>query len=482
MALGSIDVTVLVVYLAGVVALGLAVGRGQRNLDSYLLGGRSLPWWAILGSIVATETSTATVLSVPGLAYARDGGDLRFLQLGLGYIVGRFLIVSLLLPRYFRGELVSAYQVLRERFGGAASRVASLIFLTTRNMGDGLRLYLTALALEQVLGVPIVICVLGIGCTTIVYTVAGGMRSIVWNDCVQLVVYVLGGLGALAFLLHELPGGLGQVLRYGELHDKLRIFDATWTLADPYVLWAGLIGGAVLNLGTHGTDQMLVQRLLCARDARSASKALIASGFVVTLQFALFLFLGLALACYDDALRPGLELAGDRAFANFIVYELPRNVGLVGLLLAAIMAASMSTLSSSLNASAASLIEDWRAADRAATDGPSLRRTRIYSALFGLLQILIAIGAVHLSSSVVTEALAIAGFSAGLLLGVFVLGAWAPRATQADALAGLCAGSFALCFVQFGLPHMGVHIAWPWLAAIGSTVTFGVGQCAAHLR
>ncbi|HKX45125.1 MAG TPA: transporter, partial [Planctomycetota bacterium] len=359
MPIGAVDLAVLLLYLLGAVGLGLWVGRGQRDLAGYLLGGRHLPWWAVLGSIVATETSSVTFLSVPGLAYARDTGDLRFLQLPLGYVLGRLAISVLLLPGYFRGELVSAYALLRQRFGRTTQRAASLVFLAARNLGDGLRLFLAGVVLEELFGWSLAACVAVVGGATVVYAVFGGMRSIVWNDCAQLVVYVAGACAALAVILERLPGGLAQVLEYGRSTGKWQVFDTTLTLSDPYVLWAGVIGGAVLTLGTHGTDQMMVQRLLSAPSRAAASRALVASGFVVLVQFALFLFLGVALACYDDALRPGHAVANDRALVAFVVDELPRGVGLVGLLLAAVLAASMSTLSSSLNASAASVVEDW---------------------------------------------------------------------------------------------------------------------------
>ena len=484
MPIGAVDLAVLFLYLAGAVALGLAVGRGQRDLSGYLLGGRHLPWWAVLGSIVATETSTATFLSVPGLAYARETGDLRFLQLPLGYVLGRLVVSVLLLPRYFEGRLFSAYQVLRERFGGATQRAASAVFLVTRTLGDALRLFLTAVALEALLGWPIAACVALIGAATIAYTVFGGMRSIVWNDCVQLVVYVTGGVVVLGVTLARLPGGLDQVLAFGAATGRLRVLDLTPTLADPFVLWAGLFGGAVLTLGTHGTDQMMVQRLLSAPSRAAASRALVTSGFVVLVQFALFLFLGLALACYDDVFRPGREIAQDRALATFLVEELPQGVGLIGLLLAAVFAAAMSTLSSSLNASAASVVEDWIVPARGAKQEEArlLRTTRWLTVLFGLVQIAIAIAAADLSRSVVTEALAIAGFSAGLLLGVFLLGALVPRASQAAALTGLACGLTALLAVKFVLPAHGIEVAWPWFAAVGAGATVSGGATVSAWR
>jgi SSS family transporter len=483
LALEPVDLAVLCAYVAGVIVLGVWVGRGRRSMASYLLGDRALPWWAILGSIVATETSTATFLSVPGLAYVAAGGDLRFLQLAIGYIVGRAIIVIFLLPQYFRGELFTAYEVLDRRFGGATKRLASVIFLVTRNLADGLRLFLTAIALEAVLGWSLAACIIVIGLATIAYTVFGGMKSVIWNDCVQMVVYVVGGAIAGVVILTRLPEGWSTFVAFGEAHDKFRVLDFTWSLSDAYTFWAGLFGGMFLTLGTHGTDQMLVQRYLCARSRRDAGRALFASGFVVFAQFALFLLLGVALACYDSTVATDRAFERtDRVFATFIVDELPANVGLIGVLLAAVFAAAMSTLSSSLNSSASALVNDLYLPLR--RKRPSERHlvgaSRICTAAFGVLQIAIGIAAQGLESSVVTNVLAVAGFSAGLLLGVFALGILTRRVDQRAALIGLAGGLVVLLGVKFGLPRAGIEIAWPWLPVIGSVATFTTGLLASY--
>jgi len=517
--IGGVDVLVLLAYLAATVALGLWVGRGQRDLDGYLLGGRDLPWWAILGSIVATETSTATFLSVPGIAFAKGTGDMRFLQLSLGLVVGRAVIVFLLLPQFFRGRLSTAYEVLHKRFGGTTQRTASLVFLVTRNLGDGLRLFLTATALHVATGWPLAGCVLIIGVATIAYTMMGGMKSVVWNDCAQWLVYMAGGLVVALVLLEKIPGGWSQFLGFGLAEDKFRVFDFAppWQVpgglpwSDPYSFWAGLFGGALLTLGTHGTDQMMVQRYLAARSEHAAGIAVLLSGFVVMLQFALFLMLGIGLACFYQEARPEVVIArNDEALATFVVRELPRNVGLVGLLLAAIFAAAMSTLSSSLNSSASAVVHDFlkrRVGDRrlgegekpkpadgrSANEDPSrelrlLTWSRGLTVAFGVLQMVIALLAARVSRSVVGEALAIAGFAAGLLLGLFLLGVCTRRVDQTAALAGLLMGLIGLLVVKFGSPlatavagpDYAWDIAWPWLPVIGSGLTFGGGLWASY--
>ena len=337
MNLTVVDLTVLIVYVSGVVLLGLWLGRGRQNAKQYLLGGKDAPWWAVLGSIVATETSTVTFLSVPGITF-HSGGNLCFLQLALGLLVGRTLIVVLFLPLYFRGELFTAYQVLQDRFGASTQRAASLIFLVARNLGDGLRLFLTALVLEQTLGWSLSSCVIAIGSVTIVFTVVGGMKSVIWNDCLQLVVYVVGGVVALLLIVGRLPEGLPGLVDFAQETGRLRILDFRFNVSEANTFWAGLIGGAFLTLGTHGTDQMMVQRLLAARSQEDAGRALIASALAVGLQFALFLWVGIALAAFYDANPVPYALnSGDQVFASYIVNEMPAGIGVIGLLLAAVL-------------------------------------------------------------------------------------------------------------------------------------------------
>jgi SSS family solute:Na+ symporter len=475
--LGFVDILVLIASLALTVFVGVRVSGKTKDLESYLLGDRDLPWWAILGSIVATETSTATVLSVPGEAFGPTG--MKFLQLPLGYIVGRAVVVRVLLPLYFQGKLFTAYQVLDQRFGGATKRAASILFLVTRNLGDGLRLYLAAIVLQLLAGWPFVASVIAMGLITIVYTYVGGMRSVVWNDCIQFVIYMIGAFASVFVIVAHLPGGWNQLFDFMAETHKSQVFDFQFSLAQPYNFWAGLIGGAVLTLGTHGTDHMMVQRYLSARSEAEAGRAVLLSGVVVFLQFAVFLFIGVELACYYAG-HPEIELGKpDSVFADFIVRAFPKNTGLVGLMLAAILAAAMSTLSSSLNSSASALVNDF-SIFRRGDESPQqmLAVTRRLTIAFGVVQTLIGIWALQLGETVVKNALTIAGFSAGLLLGVFALGVLTKRVGQTAALCGAAVGLVVLVFVQFFAPGYGWKVAFPWLALIGASTTFATG-CAA---
>jgi len=492
--LSAIDATVLVTYLLGIVALGAWLGRGKQNAKRYLLGGNDTPWWAILGSIVATETSTVTFLSVPGIAFAKEG-DLRFLQLAMGFMLGRIVIVVWLLPLYFRGELFTVYELLQKRFGKPTQKLASLIFVVTRNLGDGLRLFLTAVVLEATLGWSLPSCVITIGIATIIFTFFGGMQSVIWNDCIQLAVYMIGGLVAFFLIAGRLEGGLSGLYEFASSTGRLRMFDFQFfddegpRFDETYTFLAGIIGGTFLTIGTHGTDQMFVQRALAARSEADAGKALILSGAVVWLQFALFLCVGIALASFYAANPPAEEFAsGDRVFSSFIVHEMPKGIGLIGLLLAAVFSAAMSTLSSSLNSSATAVVTDWIVPTyKGITDRGVVTTSKLLTIFFGVVQIMIGIMAADWKESVVGNALAIAGFSAGLLLGLFALGTFLKRVNQAAAVAGLMAGVLALVIVKFGfggLPNespWSYKVAWPWFPLIGSFVTFGYGWLASFV-
>lgn len=524
MAIGGIDATIIALYLLGVVLFGIWLGRGQRDMAGYLLGGRDLPWWGVLLSIVATETSTVTFLSVPGLLFEvkevvvegskqsrvffDQGGNFFFLQLTFGYIIGRFLIVFLFLPHYFRGELFTSYEVLNRRFGGATKQTASLLFLVTRNLADGLRLYLTAIVLQYVVGLDLWICVTVVGVITILYTFLGGMKSVVWNDCIQFVIYIIGGLVAMAVILVLLGGGWtglgdlsanlsngwGRLTDFGRDCGKFQLIDLTFDLSRSYTLWSGLIGGVFVALATHGTDQLMVQRYLSARGQKQAAGALAASGFVVCVQFALFLLIGIGLACFYHASPPSAPFERtDQVFPAFIVDHLP--VGVKGIIVAAVFAAAMSTLSSSLNSSAAAAVNDvylpWRKTKPSARH--LLRVSRSLTVVFGLVQIGVGIaghflataaiagsGDKPLISTVVESVLSIAGFTTGVILGVFFLGVLTRRVTQRGALVGLVGGLGAMSVIVFVIPFFTGKslLAWPWFAIVGASITFLIGLAA----
>lgn len=468
MSVGAFDLAILAAYLAGVVALGVAVGRGHRSFADYIVGGRSRPWWLILFSIVATETSTVTFLSIPGFAFSRD---LTWLQIALGFLIGRFAVALLFLPQYFKGSLYTAYEVLHRRFGGATRQTASAMFIVTRSLADGLRLFLSAIVLQEMTGIPLPWAAATIGATTIVYTFFGGIRAVLWTDLVQFAVYVAGAAVALGLIVGRLPGGWEQLLAMGDEAGKLRVLDLGLDWTEPYGLWAGIVGGVFITLGSHGVDQMLVQRYLCARSLADARRAIAVSGFVVFAQFAFFLVIGVALFCFYQLYPPEAAFErADRVFARFILDELPP--GLVGLLLGAVFAAAMSTLSSSLNSCATAAVADFYLphAGGGVSAARKLRVTRILTVAFGLVQISVGVAGQWLRESVVASILGIAAFTTGIVLGVFFLGVVTRRVGQGAALIGLVGGLVGMCFVYFATP-----LAWPWYALVGSAMTFAVG-------
>ena len=476
--IGAIDAFIVVAYMLAVLAFGIWIGRGGHSSADYFLGDRSLPWGALLLSIVATETSTVTFLSIPGLA-AAAGGNMTFLQITIGYIVGRTFVIFFLLPLYFRGQPFTAYEVLESRFGKLSRRIVSSLFLLTRNASDSLRLFLTALVLQIVLGLDLTVSVIFIGAVTILYTFIGGAKSVIWNDCVQFVVYMLGAAAAAFIIVRETPGGFTALQQFASDAHKLQVFDFDFSLVKPgMTFWAGLAGGAFLTAATHGTDQMMVQRYLSARNRADASLALGISGFIVMLQFAVFLLIGVGLANLfhtggSASLAAGLK--NDQLLAYFIVNYMP--VGLLGLTLAAVFAAAMSTLSSSLNSSAAALINDiWLPLRKVKPDEQTVFAAgRVATVAFGLLQIAIAVafGVLATDGSIVSNVLKISGFAAGPVLGLYFLGVFAPRVRQRAALAGFIAGVASLSTIAYSTP---VH--WAWYALIGSLSTLIAGKLA----
>lgn len=473
MKIQLLDVVVLASYMGAVVLLGLWLGRGKTSVARYMVGDRDLPWWLILFSIVATETSAVTFLSIPGFAYGRD---FSWLQIAIGFLVGRFLIAGILLPQYFKGTLYTSYEVLQRRFGGATQQVASWMFVVTRTVADGLRLYLSAIVVQEMTGLSLAFSIIALGIVTIAYTYAGGVRAVLWTDFAQFVLYLGGAIVAFWLLLGKLPGGFGGLLDAGRAAGKLQVFDLRFDLSEPYTLWAGLLGGIFVTLGSHGVDQMMVQRYFCSRSLGDARKALLGSGFVVLLQFAFFLTIGVGLFAFYQLHPPAAPFAQtDRVFARFILDEMP--TGLVGLLVGGILAAAMS---SSLNSCATSVVKDvitpWKQRRGRALDAEGeLRWTRRATVLFGIGQIAVGVFGGGFTTSVISAVLGIAGFTTGIVLGVFFLGMFTPRVGQRAALVGLVTGLAGMTAIYFL-----TRLAWPWYALAGSALTFGAGWTASH--
>src|ERR1700719_2410207 len=469
MRIHPIDLVIVIAYLLAVTAFGMRFRRKQQDARDYFLGGRTAPWWALAFSIVATETSTLTIIGAPAIAY---GGNLTFLQLVFGYLVGRVLIVLVLLPGYFRGEFFTAYALIEKRFGERMRAVAATTFLITRAIAEGVRVAAIAIVLSVVLGASEHLSVVIVIALTLLYTLEGGMKAVIWTDVAQLFIYLAGSAATFFVLLHRVPGGWNEVVQVAATHGhKLRVFDFSFNLATKYTFWSGLIGGAFLTMATHGTDQTIVQRLLAARNQRDSRRALLASGVIVLFQFTVFLLIGVLLfvfSQYTPLLSAGE--ATDRVLPLFLLREMP--TGLAGLLLASIIAVAMSNASGSLNSLAASSVLDFSALRlgnrKPANDAGFLRLSRRMTLFWGL--VLMGFGLVTWGP-VLEAGLTIASLPFGSLLGLFLLGALNRRSNAAGALAGMFAGLIAiLCVWRL------TNIAFTWYALIGSITTFLVGS------
>jgi SSS family solute:Na+ symporter len=481
-----IDWGVLVAYLIGTTLLGVKLGSGQKDAKGYFVADGSIPWWAVLFSVVATETSALTFISIPGLAYL---GDFTFLQVATGYLLGRIVIAFTLLPRYMGGDLVTAYALLERRFGLGTRRLATITFMVTRAFGDSVRLFATAIPVGLILtGViapeiagPAAIIVLGLA--TVIYTYHGGMKAVVWTDVLQMAVYLGGGIGALLLIGQGVDGGWGRIVADAGAAGKLRLFDLHLGMDRPHTLLAGLLGGGFLAMASHGADQIIVQRLQASGKLRDARRALIGSGIVVIAQFTLFLFIGIGLwAFYEARVFP----APDKIFPTFIIEEMP--TGMTGIVIAAILAAAMSTVSGSLNALAAASLHDLYIPIRgtpSASEG--LRLSRVFTLIWACVLIGGALMYKAEGTPVVVIALSIASFTYGGLLGGFFLAMLWPRAIQRDAILGMGVGIFTMSIVVFAgrlsaaIPALAgpltplTGIAWPWFVLIGTSVTLTVG-------
>ena len=482
-----IDLVITFGYLIGIVLFGAWFARKQKTTSDYFLGDRTVPWWAVAASIVATETSTITFISVPGIAFSR-GGNFQFLQLVFGYLLGRIVIAAIFIPSYFRGELMTVYQLLDRRFGGKIKVLAASLFVVMRNIADGIRLLLTAIVLAAVYTsfqpatnaeTIIVASVILIGMAMIIFTYFGGMEAVIWVEVIQLGIYLVGAIAAAIVLITAIDGGLSAAVATAGQYGKLSLFDFSFDFTKTFTFWAGLIGGCFLTMSTHGTDQYLVQRYLCIDRPRRAAAALLTSGAIVLGQFVGFLFIGVLLfAFYHPFSDPGYATAssaafpftgGDRVFPDFITRHLPP--GLSGLVVAAIFAAAMS---SSLNSIAATAMNDlYKPFRPRRSDKHYLKISHVLTLTWGVVQIAVALLLRNQNRSALDLALSIASLINGPILGVFLVGVFLKRVSQSPALIGMLVSMATMLYV-----YLGTRIAWTWYVFIGSAVTLVVAGLA----
>jgi SSS family transporter len=465
-----LDYVIIVAFLIGVAIFGSLSGGKQKSTKDYFLGASSVPWWAVMLAIVAAETSTLTFISIPGLAYV---ANLNFLQVTFGYLIGRIIIATFFLPAYYKGELNTAYSFLENRFGHKTRSFASVVFLFTRTAADGVRLFATAIPLKLLLDINYPLAIVIIAVITLAYTATGGVKGVIYVDVILMLMYLGGAIVAGYYLVDILlPNGINSVLSAAAAGNKFEIFNLGFDKGfsgffdDPYTLFGGLIGGAFLSMASHGVDQLIIQRLLTTKSLKSSQKAIVGSGVIVIIQFALFLIVGVALyAFYGE-----MNINSDEVFPKFIIEELP--TGLSGLIIAGLFAAAMSTLAGSISAlSSSTMLDLYHPNATNQNDKKDLLVSRLVTVFWAILLVGAAILFMESPQAVVELALSIASFTYGGLLGTFLLGLLVKKAKQEDALAGFTAGIFLMITVIFL-----DLVAWTWFTLVGVIATLAIGS------
>jgi len=466
---GTIDVVIIIAYLIAIILIGIFAGGKQSSVKDYFMGSKVVPWWAVCFSIVATETSTLTFISIPGLAYLTN---LNFLQVTFGYLLGRIVIAFVFLPAYSKGDLKTAYTYLEFRFGGKTRSFASIVFLLTRLAADGVRLFAAAIPLKLMLGINYPEAIIIIASAGLLYTFIGGVKGVIWTDVIQMFIYIGGAVISIVFIVHLLPGGLSRVFSSASTVSKLNILNFGFNngvagfFNQPYTLIGGLVGGAFLSMASHGTDQLIVQRLLTTKTLKDSQKAIIGSGIIVIIQMAIFMLLGVLLFAYYGP----MNVKSDTIFPLFIINVLPE--GIRGIIIAGFFSAALGTLSGSMSSLASSTLHDLYNPlfGKSAEDKGQLLTSRIFTLIWAVLLMFAAVFFISISRAVVEVALSIASFTYGGLLGTFLLGIFSKKAKERDALIGFTAGILTMvAVISFQI------VAWTWFTIIGVSATLIFG-------
>ena len=472
----TFDYLIIILFLIGVALFGIFKGGKQRTVEDYFLGSKNIPWWAVCFSIVAAETSTLTFISIPGLAYL---ANLNFLQVTFGYLIGRIIIAKYFLPSYFNGELSTAYEFLEKRFGYKTRSFSSIVFMFTRTAADGVRLFATAIPLKLMLGIDYSYAIIIIAVISLMYTITGGMKGIIWVDVLLMFIYLGGALLSLYFLIYQfLPDGFNSIILAAQPENKLNVINLNFgnSLAEffskPYTLPSGILGGAFLSMASHGTDQLIVQRLLSIKNLKEARKAIVGSGIVVILQFVIFMFVGAALFAYYGK----LNIRSDEIFPKFIIENIPSPFS--GVIIAGLFAAAMSTLAGSISAlSSSTMLDIYQAFKKNRVVKNDLKISRLFTIFWAVMLIFAALIFMNSPQTVVELALSIASFTYGGLLGTFMLGLFVKRAKQEDAIAAFTGGIFIMVTV------ISLKLtAWTWYTIIGVTATILLGTFLSFLN
>jgi len=482
----TIDYAIIVVYLILVALFGIITSGRQTSASDYFLGSKNIPWWAACFSVVATETSTLTFISIPGLAYLTN---MNFLQLAMGFIIGRIIVAIIFMPRYYSGQMETAYEFLGKRFGNSMRKYASVTFIILRIFADGVRLFTTAIPIKFITGLGYFECILIVGIITLVYSYIGGIKAVIWTDFIQMFIYIAGAIASMIVIFNLIPGGWEEIISYAEPNDKFQIFNLQLPdsflgmFTGSYGLIGGIIGGTFLAMASHGTDQLIVQRLLTCKDRKSSQKAVVVSGVIVFFQFAMFLIIGIMLyalykgADYKTLVFNSANLTkSDEIFPMFIVQNMP--VGLAGIVVAGLLSASMSTLSSTFNSLASTTIYDLlKSRNLFSSPEKEMRYSRLATVFWAF--VIMGTGLLFHSETnpAVDFALKIQSLIYGGLLGVFLLGIFQKRAGTVNAIISYTFAIICLSLL-FILPKFGLFptVNLTWFTFIGVVLTFIVSH------
>lgn len=484
--LRAVDLVIVAIYLTGITLFGLRFRSKNRSLKNYFLANRAIPWWAIALSIVAAETSTLTIVSVPGLALV---GNWEFLQLVMGYFLGRIVVCVIFLPRYFRGDLLTAYELIGQRFGPRLHRLTALLFLVLRAAAEGVRVFAVSIVVGAAIGTHDIASIAIICLLTLAYTLEGGLAAVIWTDVAQMFLYLGGVAVAVVVLGHSIAGGWTAVYSAGMASGKLKMFDFAVNVTQSYTFWAGVVGGCFLTMASCGTDQLMVQRLLAARNLRESRVALLFAGVVVFIQFGLFLAIGTGLYFFYKASGLNYQsVSADRVFPLFIVQHMP--AGISGLLIASVLAAAMSNLSAAVNSLSSTSMVDFYLRWRPQSDDRERSQLSRAMAVFWTAALFVLALMSRTSGHVVEVGLSIASVAYGALLGVFLLGTLSKRANERGTMVGMVCG-LAVNLLLWRQPHAWTasfeafhltlpKVGWTWFVLIGSLCTFVVGWIASY--
>lgn len=454
-----IDLSIIFLSFILLFVFALRFGKYQKNSNDYFLGKKDIPWWVICGSIVATETSTLSFIGVPAISFF---GNLNFVQLLLGYILGRFIVSIFFLPQYFKGNLSTSYEFLEHHYSGKSRKITSVLFLITRLLGDGVRLFATAIPLKLLTGWSNEVTIVIIISVTIIFTLIGGIKTIVWTDFIQLIIYMGGAYITYTYLIDHFPSFTDALLSVPP--EKLMLFDFSFSFENAYSFYSALFGGILLTISSHGTDQLIVQRVLTSKHLKDGQKALVGSGFLVLFQLCFFLILGLLFYAFymQEDLFASIQNKND-ILPYYVVHYLPE--GISGLIIASIFAAAISTLSSSLSAMASASIFDFKM-------DQSLNKSRIITAIWGLGLAIIALFVQITNENVVTLGLGISSILYGGILSVFITARLNWKLDDRGFIFSLLSGVFSVLTLWIYQTSTGnTYIGWTFFIPIGLSIS-----------